>query len=68
MTKEQTTQQPSRAGDGVPVAKRLHAKDTDFGVANIGFSICGIYSFQLVDDHNLVTCRNCLTMLAKRKT
>jgi hypothetical protein len=32
----------------------------------IGFSICGFYNFWLVVDPKLVTCKNCLKMLATR--
>jgi hypothetical protein len=50
--------------------RNTHAADAVFSKDDnghsTGFSICGFYSFFLVVDHKLVTCKNCLNMLAKR--
>lgn len=45
---------------------KLHAKDVSFEEPEIGFSICGIYSFHLVADPKLATCKNCLKRLAPK--
>lgn len=51
-------------------AVRTHAADTVFSTDEKGFgtgySICGIYSFVLVKDHTVVTCKNCQKRLERK--